>query len=131
MAKSLSERIAERVKAKKPSKIGKNRAAFLAVRDDVKQALDDGWPVKTIWETLHEEGKITFNYDAFIGYVNRLIRCGKQNQAAASPLAPAAADQRKGSNDQIAKGPPVKKPAPPPNIGGFKFESIPKKEDLL
>jgi hypothetical protein len=43
------------------------------MRGDVKQAIDDGWPVKTIWETLHEEGKVSFSYQAFRGYVNRLI----------------------------------------------------------
>lgn len=118
MAKSLSERIAERVQARKLSKNGKNRAVFLALRSDVKQALDDGWPIKTIWETLYEEGKIAFGYDAFIGYVNRLIRFDEQAQAAAAPPVP-------------VKEPAGKKPAPPPKISGFKFESAPKKEDLL
>lgn len=62
MAKSLSERIAQRVSAKQPSRTGKNRASFLAVRDDVRKALDDGWPVKVIWDTLRDEGKIEFGY---------------------------------------------------------------------
>ena len=59
MAKSLSERIAQRVSAKQPSRTGKNRASFLAVRDDVREALDDGWPIKVIWDTLRDEGKIS------------------------------------------------------------------------
>ena len=70
MAKSLSDRIAERMSARKPTGAGKNRAEFLAMRNDVKKAMDDGWPVKVIWETLRDEGKISFGYDAFIGYVN-------------------------------------------------------------
>ena len=119
MAKSLSERIAERVQARKLSKTGKNRAVFLALRSDIKQALDDGWPIKTIWETLYQEGKIAFGYDAFIGYVNRLIRFCEQAQASVPPPVP------------VAKEPSGKKPAPPPKISGFKFESAPKKEDLL
>ena len=69
----LSERIADRVVKKKPSRNAQNRAAFLALRQDIQEALADGWPVKTIWETLHEEGKVTFGYQAFRGYVNRLI----------------------------------------------------------
>jgi hypothetical protein len=73
MAKRLSARIAERTGRKTPSRSGKNRAAFLAVRDDVKEAIDDGWPVKEIWETLYEEGKVSFSYEAFRTYVNRLI----------------------------------------------------------
>jgi hypothetical protein len=50
-----------------------NRAAFLALRNEVKQALDDGWPIKEIWETLHEEGSIAFSYTVFCRYVKRLI----------------------------------------------------------
>jgi hypothetical protein len=73
MAKSLSARIAERIARKKPAGNVRNRAAFLALRGEVKQAIDDGWPVKTIWETLHDEEKVAFSYQAFRGYVNRLI----------------------------------------------------------
>ena len=45
MAKSLSARIAERVARKKPAGNVRNRAAFLALRGEVKLAIDDGWPV--------------------------------------------------------------------------------------
>ncbi len=81
MTKNLSVRIAERTAQKKPSRNGQNRATFLAIRGDVKQALDDGWPVKTIWETLHEEGKVSFSYQAFRGYANRLILSSPASRA--------------------------------------------------
>jgi hypothetical protein len=84
MGKSLSERIAARAANNKPSRSGQNRGAFLALRSEVEQALDDGWPVKTIWETLHQEGKITFSYQSFRGYANRLILARAQ---AAQPSA--------------------------------------------
>ncbi len=80
MAKSLSTRIAERAALKKPSRNAQNRATFLSLRGDVKQALDDGWPVKTIWETLHDEGKVSFSYQAFRGYVNRLILSSRSSE---------------------------------------------------
>jgi Family of unknown function (DUF5338) len=73
MEKSLSKRIAERTGLNPVSRNNKNRAAFLALKSDIQQAMEDGWPVKTIWETLQEEGKIPFSYQAFRGYVNRLI----------------------------------------------------------
>jgi hypothetical protein len=79
MAKGLSARVAERTGRKTPSRYGKNSAAFLAVRDDVKQAIDDGWPVKEIWRTLFEERKVSFSYEAFRKYVIRLID-GKTGQ---------------------------------------------------
>ena len=64
MAKTLSQRIAERTKTKEASKKGKNRASFLAVRDEVRQSVEDGWAIKEIWGCLHAEGKVSFGYDS-------------------------------------------------------------------
>jgi hypothetical protein len=72
-SKSLSARIAERATRQKTSVSAQNRAAFLVLREDIKQALDDGWSCKTIWETLLEEEKITCSYPTFNGYVTKLI----------------------------------------------------------
>lgn len=72
-AKSLSARIAERAARKKTSISAQNRAAFLLVREDVRQALNDGWSSKTIWETLLEEEKIACSYPTFNSYVTKLI----------------------------------------------------------
>jgi len=118
MAKSLSERIAVRAKAAKQSKGGKNRAIMLALREDIKGALADGWPIKAIWETLHEEGKVLFGYQSFRNYVNRLIL--DQPGASVSSTADTTTEQN-------AKPTPVK----PEGIAGFKFNSIAKKEDLF
>lgn len=77
MEKSLSERIAANaLKKKLPLSHGdqnQNRAVFLLLRQEIKQALDDGWPMRSIWEILHEEGKVTFGYDSFRRYTRRLI----------------------------------------------------------
>ena len=132
MAKSLSARIAERVARKKPAGNVRNRAAFLALRGEVKQAIDDGWPVKTIWETLHDEEKVAFSYQAFRGYVNRLIL----SPPVSGEAAPAAvgADQPR---QAVSKLPPQSartlaewKPEKP-TATGFTFNRTPKKEDLL
>jgi hypothetical protein len=125
MAKSLSERIAERAKRKKPSRNAQNRAAFLAVRADVKQALDDGWPVKSIWETLHEEGKVTFSYQAFRGYVNRLILAVKAD--ATSP----ASEPAKPGEDIKPKAAASSTKQKPAQMSGFTFQPNPDKKDLL
>lgn len=139
-AKSLSERIAERAQKKKqPGRAGKNRAAFLAVRDEVRQALDDGWPVKDVWETLYAEGAIAFRYDAFIGYVKKLIR---QPATAAAPSIPAVqeAPARPATPAKTPTAKPKPSPAPatpepvvtkPNTPAGFSFDSTPRKEDLL
>lgn len=137
--KSLSERIAERAKKKKqPGRAGKNRAAFLAVRDEVRQSLDDGWPVKDVWETLYDEGAIAFRYDAFIGYVKKLIRQPATvapsipvvQEAPARPAIPAKTPMAipKPTLKPATRDPVVTKPSTP---GSFSFDSTPRKEDLL
>lgn len=73
MTKNISLRIAERASSKNKARNAKNLAAFLCLRPDIEEAIKDAWPGKTIWETLFEEEKITFSYQAFRGYVNRII----------------------------------------------------------
>ena len=112
MAKSLSERIAERVK-KEPGKSKRsNRMIFIALRGEIEKALSDGWTVKVIWETLREEEKITFSYQAFNRYVKQLIKD--------QPATP----------DETATE-TLEKPPKPEGIKEFKFNANPKKEDLI
>ena len=127
MTKSLSARIAESAAAiKKPS----NLAAFMTVREDVKQAIDDGWPVKLIWKTLHEEGKVSFSYQAFRGYTNRLILSLPASKEAVRP--PVAADTWVSKlRDQTTAPAVEKKPDDSAATTGFTFNRAPKKEDLL
>lgn len=106
--KSLSERIAERAQRKqKKGRGGPNRAAFLAIRGEIAKALDDGWPIKEVWETLVEEGAIKFGYDAFLGYVKKLIQ-------APAPKAERAAQAAPERDTTVRSGqPPVRAPQPP------------------
>ena len=125
MAKRLSIRIAERTGRKTPSRNGMNRGAFLAVRDDVKQALDDGWPVKAIWETLHEEQKITFSYPAFCRYVKRLV-VGRRSEIGRN-VAAAKKGKREPEQEGFSSGDKNRTAS----LRGFTFNSTPKKEDLI
>ena len=124
MTKSLSERIAARATQKKQSHSGQNRAAFLALRVDIKQALDDGWPVKSIWETLHAEKKIDFSYQSFWNYVNRLI-------LSSPPPTNPAPDQKLNAKTAQSGQPPEPKTTEYPTMRGFTFNPTPKKEDLF
>lgn len=116
--KTLSERIASRFALKKTSASAKNRAAFLALRDDIKQALSEGWKSKNIWETLFDEGKITFSYPTFHSYVTKLILSSK----ALTP--PDVLDKTLEAEE---KKPVVKSQA----IPGFIYNPVPNKEDLI
>jgi hypothetical protein len=126
--KSLSSRIAERLAHQKPSLGAQNRATFLALRAEIKQALDDGWPVKTIWETLRQENKLTFSYPAFLGYVKRLI-LPQPDQQAAPPRQPASVAPPPPSTPRTPT--PTEKKTDKPVGPGFRFDPVPKKEDLL
>lgn len=123
----LSKRIGEEARAKKRTPAGRNRAAFLAVREEIRSALDDGWPIKAIWTTLRKEGAIDCGYDAFIRYVDRLI------SSAAPEPAPVARCQSEAVDDspveaRVQDAPPHKQTNA---IAGFNFQPSLKKEDLI
>lgn len=95
------------------------------MRDDVKQALDDGWPVKAIWETLHEEGKVAFSYPAFCRYVKRLV-VGQRLE-----MRRYAAGGKKGKREAEREGFKAVDKNSTSGLRSFTFNSTPKKEDLI
>lgn len=130
MAKSYTEELADWVskrKAQRPRQ-DKNVVAFLAVKGDVKAALDAGYSMKTIWEHLHDTGRIEYRYETFTLHVKRHIRAkppaGKQVEEQSKPQALAAATKP----DHVQSEP---RKTPPPSVGGFTFNATPKKEDLF
>ncbi|WP_109246555.1 TraK family protein, partial [Massilia glaciei] len=74
MATRYSDELAAWIKQRKSTRREKNLVAFLAVRDDVKQAIEEGYAITTIWENLHEGKRIAFCYNTFLTYINRHIR---------------------------------------------------------
>jgi hypothetical protein len=71
---NLSQRIAARAIAQSSRSAGRgNRATFLAFPDEVQRAIQDGWSVLAIYTALHDEGAISFGYQAFRRYVKALI----------------------------------------------------------
>jgi len=140
MPKSLSQRIADRVTKEDKGATKKNRAIFLALRAEVETAIKDGWPIKTIWETLHEEGRVTFSYQAFRLYVNKLIlQDGADDQGRQPGQVPATAAPAAGSASTLPApmpaAPEAKNPepviTPKAELGGFNFNTKPQKESLV
>ena len=81
MSKKLTDLIAEEETKRKQKGTGvKNRAVFLALREEIKEAMTDGWALKQIYRTLHTQKKITFSYQTFVNYANDLILKPKQLQ---------------------------------------------------
>ncbi|HEL7749695.1 TraK family protein [Cupriavidus taiwanensis] len=109
--------------------------AFLAVRGDVKAAMDSGYAVTTIYEYMREHGRVKCSYETFRKHVQRFIK----SAPAPAPVPPPATDQAKGEKPaQQEGGTKARKPkAPEPKkpesagIAGFNYNPKPNKEDLL
>jgi hypothetical protein len=84
MPKSYSEQLAAWVRQRPPSGArDQNLVAFLAVKQDVTEALAAGWAIKTVWRHLQAQNRIGFSYDPFRRFVNQYIRCTDSNKAGA------------------------------------------------
>ena len=137
MAKSYLEELAKWVKERPATtKRDKNVVAFLAARDDVKEALDQGYPVSTIWAHLYEMKRIEFRYETLLYYVNRHLQRRPQEVQALIPTVQAPNVQTK--RTQARQSAPAKKklastgkPSTETAPAGFTFNAAPNKEELL
>ncbi len=111
---TLSERIAIKVQGKKDCAPHTNRALVLALRNDIRQALDDGWSILAVYQTLHDEGRLSCSYQAFRRHVNRLL-LGKV--------------EPKKSRHSKPKNAAARSPVQP--ITSFDFSAKPSEKDLL
>lgn len=72
--KSLSERIAARIQQQSSaSTAARNRSVFISLREDIQQAVTDGWSLLAIWQVLFDEQRVTFTYQAFRRYARQLV----------------------------------------------------------
>ena len=133
MSKKLTELIAQAEMQRQPQGTGiKNRSAFLALRDDIKEAMTDGWALKQIYRTLHTQQKITFSYQTFVNYTNELILKSKQVSKTTTSPSLVNQDTKQEKPEQKASlnntETTIKKP---PELPGFIFNPIANKEDLI
>lgn len=117
--KSLSERIADRMRGRGQTAARSNLALFLAIREEIRAAIVDGWSPRVIWETLSAEGVVPFSYATF----TRLCR-RHQLYSTGAPPAPALRPPGEAAKPRSAG---KKEPA----IAGFVFDPTPNKEDLF
>ena len=129
MAKSYSKQLGEWVKLRELPRRDMNLAAFLAVRDDVRAALDEGFTLKTVWTNMHETGRIRYGYHTFRNYVNKHLRTladglteapHVRNSQASTPAATSTSVRRLGPQVKGQDG-----------ATGFTFNAVPNKEELL
>lgn len=118
MGKNYPDQLGDWVRQRAATTRDKNLVAFLAVRDDVRAALDAGYAAKTVWSNLRESKRIAVSYTAFLRYVRKFLN--QAADAASSHPAPSA------STEAVPEH--IDRPAKPV---GFVFNPKPKKEELL
>lgn len=125
MAKSYTEELAAWVEKRAEKKRRQDAAAvaFMAVKPDVVAAMEAGYALTTIWEHMHETGKVKCSYETFRKHVHRFIR--------SAPVKPAPSPASVEPKGAASKKPETPKKSEAPKIGGFTFDATPKKEDLL
>jgi hypothetical protein len=89
---TLSDELKQR--AQTGGQRGHGRQAFLAMRSEIKQALENGYTAKEVWALLHEKGAMPIQYRTFIDYVNRYLKDYSQ-QISMPPLPPPKTPTRK------------------------------------
>jgi len=137
MAKSYIEELGAWVKQREPVKPRQESAAvaFLAVKENVIEALAAGYALTTIWEHMHESGLIKSGYETFRKHVRRYIQSpspetktmrdtGSPN--AVKPQGKTAGDPSK-VEPQATRMPAAEKEV----MKGFKFSPVPNKEELF
>ncbi|EHG9431336.1 TraK family protein [Salmonella enterica subsp. enterica serovar Worthington] len=111
--------------------------AFLAVKADVIEAMDAGYALTTIYDHMHETGRVKTSYETFRRHVQRFIKAAP---AATTPPTPKATTRSTSSSQATVPAVTPKPAAPAPStptseqtgkIPRFNFNPTPNKEDLL
>ncbi|QMT59189.1 TraK family protein [Legionella sp. PC997] len=73
MKKSLVGNITSSKQSKQTTNARKHKVEFLAMRQNISEALEKGWSITIIWKTLRDEGSFTATYNTFRLYVLRYL----------------------------------------------------------
>lgn len=134
MAKTYTEILAEWVKKRDASRPRQDKSlvAFLAVRDDVKAAMAEGYALKTIWQHMNETGKLSYRYETFLKHVRKHIK-EKQEKPLPKPQAGKSRQEKSSFPDQpvTGKGENPKVKQAKSQLPGFVFDANPNEKDLI
>ncbi|CZG88072.1 TPA: TraK family protein [Legionella pneumophila] len=108
MKKSLIENITTSKQSPQRTNARKSKVEFLAMREDISEALEKGWLVTIIWETLSEEGSFTATYNMFRSYVLKYLSGQKSGY---SPKESVAVRTMKSVENQSSKKKDISKPS--------------------
>lgn len=86
-------------------------ATFLGVQPFVEESIEAGYNLKTIWEYLTEQQRISFRYETFLRYVKQYITTASKPRPTNKPA--------KEKQNVSCK------------ISGFSFDAKPNTQDLI
>lgn len=131
--KNYTEELAEWVekRSKKKRRQDATVVAFLALRPDVKAATEAGYALTTIWEHMHETGKLKCNYETFRKHVRRFLKPTQADPISTrnTVVRTAVRKESKGAQKTRATKQEGQKQNEP--LNGFSFNATPNKEDLF
>ncbi len=137
MAKSYIEELGAWVKQREPMKPRQESAAvaFLAVKENVVEALAAGYALTTIWEHMHESGLIKSGYETFRKHVRRYIQSPRTEAKTTPGTSPpnTVKSQRKTTDVTSKQKPQADRMLATENdvMKGFRFSPVPNKEELF
>lgn len=130
MTSNYPEQLAEWVKRRDSTKQPGRVNEFLAVRDDVRAAIEAGFNSKAIWSEMRESQRISVSYCTFLVYVSRYV-----SSAGNVPVEhPTRALRAKAKASVVLSPQTQREVSRTPSAGpvvGFTFNPNPKKEDLI
>ena len=112
---TLIEKLVKKTQSVKTTQLAEARSYIIVHSAELQQALEKGFSVKSIWDTLHDDGNIKCHYAVFCKLVKSLL-------VDRSKMPPTEALK---SSD---KKPPVKSHDP---SKGFKYNPVADVEDLF
>lgn len=129
--KSYTEELTEWVEKRAQKKRRQDAAAvaFLAVRPDVKAAIEAGYALITIWEHMQETGKVKCSYETFRKHVRRFLKPTEEKPDSIRESTALASTRKECKNDQKTPEPARQKTNE--QLHGFSFNAKPNKEDLF
>lgn len=121
MKKSLTEKIMISKQSKQTTNTRKHKVEFLAMREDISEALEKGWSMIIIWETLRDEGSFTATYNTFRLYILKYLNGQKLGYSSKDSV---GAGTNRSVENQSSKKRDI-------TIPSFTYNPIPNMKDLL
>lgn len=121
MEKSLSDIIREQViQLKHNVRLTRCRPVILSQWGEIEAALNAAWPLRTIWKTLHEEGKDPGTYESFRTNVREIQRNGPIAKSKEQQKAPEEKAHKTEKKSQAQPSNPEQNPSQSPKDWSIK-----------